>query len=457
MKTQRTKWTLALVGLAWLAANNGVRAETATDEKLQALDQKVRVLERKLELAEESTAAKAKEAAILTAGPGGFSLSSGDKAFALRLRGFTQADSRFFIDDDDDRLNDTFLIRRARIILDAQLGRYFAARIAPDFGGGQTQLQDAYVDFKGGDRFNLRVGRTKVPLGLERLQSSTERLFSETALVTALTPNRDEGVLAYGSLAKGVLEYQFGVFNGGADGASIDSDSNDDFDLAGRFWLSPFKQSDSAALNGLSIGIAGSVGKQSGTTNATGLASYRSSGQATFFSYRTSSSNSADTAVANGDRARIAPQFYYAGGPVSLLGEYIISEQEVSNGKGAAKLQHEAWQLAASWVLTGETPTLRGVNPAKPFDASKGQWGAFELKARIGELNIDDEAFSGGYAQSSRSAKSAEAVGFGLNWYLTRNARFSLDYEQTSFDGGGANNADRPEEKVVIARAQLAF
>lgn len=455
MKRYRYIKTLALAGLAWWTTGNGVRAETATDEKLQELDQKVRILERKLEIADETAAAKAKDAPTLSAGANGFSLSSADKLFQLKLRGYAQADARFFVDDDDEKLTDTFLIRRARVIIDGQLGKQFAFRIAPDFGGGTAQLQDGYVDFKSSDAFNIRVGRTKVPLGLERLQSSTETLFNEAGLTTSLTPNYDEGALLYGSFGKGVLEYSFGVFNGGPDGASVDADSNDDKDLAARIWLSPFKNSDAAALSGLSFGVAATFGKQSGTTNAPGLPSYRSSGQNSFFSYRTST-NAADTAVADGDRTRIAPQLYYAVGPLGLLGEYVISEQDVSNGKGSSSLKNEAWQLAASWVLTGETPTLKGVTPINPFDPSKGQWGAFELKARIGELTIDDEAFSGGYAQSSRAAKSAEAVGGGLNWHLTRNTKVSVDYEQTTFDGG-ASDGDRPEEKVVIARAQVAF
>lgn len=456
MKTQRYIWTLALAGLALWTTGSGVRAETATDGKLQELDQKIRILERKLEIADETAAAKAKDSPTLSAGANGFSLSSSDKQFQLKLRGYAQADARFFVGDDDEKLTDTFLVRRARIIIDGQLGKSIAFRIAPEFGGGSTQLQDGYVDFKSSSAFNIRVGRTKVPLGLERLQSSTATLFNETGLPTALTPNFDTGVLLYGSFGEGVLEYSLGVFNGGADGASVDSDSDDDKDLAARIWLTPFKKADSAALSGLSFGIAATAGKQSGTTNAPGLASYRSSGQNSFFSYRTSATNSADTAFANGDRSRLSPQFYYAAGPISLLGEYVISEQDVANGKGSASLKNEAWQLAASWVLTGETPSLNGVKPAKPFDLSKGQWGAFELKARVGELTIDDEAFSGGYAQSSRAAKSAEAAGGGFNWYLSNNARFSVDYEQTSFDGGAASG-DRPEEKVVIARAQVTF
>lgn len=454
MKVWRSVVGTALAGLV-LAGGNGVRAESATDGKLQELDQKVRILERKLEIADEAAATKAKEAPTFTAGKDGFGWASADKGYSLKLRGYGQADGRFYLDDEDKKVSDTFLLRRARVIIDGQLGRPFAFRIAPDFGGGSSQLQDGYLDFKSSDAFNLRFGRTKVPFGLERLKSSTDTLFNETGLPTALTPAYDEGVLLYGAFGQGALEYQLGVFNGGPDGASVDSDTNDDKDLAARLWLTPFKNSDAGALNGLSFGVAGTFGKQSGTTNAAGLPSFRSSGQQSFFSYKTST-NAADIAIADGDRVRVSPQFYYVTGGLGLLGEYVLVDQDVANGKGSDSLGNEAWQLEASYVLTGESPSLKGVKPLKPFNPEAGQWGAWELKARVGELTIDEAAFDKGYADIKKSAKSAEAIGAGVNWYLTSNAKFSLDYEQTTFDGG-ASTGDRPEEKVVIARAQVAF
>lgn len=452
MKSKRYIIGAALVGGALLTvgATSG-RAEVSLEE----LDQKVRVLERKLEIADEAAAAKAKDAPKFTAGKEGFSLASADKSFQLKLRGYAQADSRTFLEDDDEKASDTFLLRRARIIAEGNVGEKFVFRIAPDFGGGSTQLQDGYLDYKSSTAFNLRLGRTKVPFGLERLQSSSETLFNEAGLPTGLTPNYDEGVLAYGALAGGALEYQLGVFNGGPDGASVDSDTNDDKDLAARVWLSPFKNSGVDALGGLSVGLAGTFGKQQGVTNAPGLPSFRTGGQQSFFSYKTST-NLADVAVADGDRVRLSPHFYYVLRNFGLLGEYVIVEQDVGNGKGSDSLENESWQLAASYVLTGESPSLKGVKPTQPFNPSAGQWGAWELKARVGELTIDEAAFDKGYADIKKSAKAADAVGAGVNWYLSANAKLSLDYEQTAFDGG-ASQGDRPDEKVVIARAQVSF
>ena len=51
-----------------------------------------------------------------------------------------------------------------------------------------------------------------------------------------------------------------------------------------------------------------------------------------------------------------------------------------------------AWQLAASWVLTGENASFRGVVPRKSLSLGEGTFGAFELAARYNQLDIDDDS-----------------------------------------------------------------
>src|SRR4029077_17179777 len=100
-------------------------------------------------------------------------------------------------------------------------------------------------------------------------------------------------------------------------------------------------------------------------------------GQATFFQYSGATAagvTPAKTAVfAKGGHTRYSPQFYEYWGPFGLLGEYVISEQAVgrntldANGKvtsvSEATLSNDAWQIAASWVITGEAASYKGVMP----------------------------------------------------------------------------------------------
>lgn len=442
-----------------LGTSGGTKATVASptpvkEEQYQALDQKVRVLERKWELDQEQAAAKAKDAPVFTAGKDGFSLKSADGSYQLKIRGYLQGDGRFFADDKERGNPDTFLLRRVRPILEGTVGKYFDFRIMTDFGGGTATVQDAYLDAHPWTWGKLRVGKYKPPVGLERLQSGSELLFVERGLPTNLVPNRDVGVQLHGDVLDGAFSYALGAFNGVADGGSGDLDNNDSKEFAGRLFAQPFKNFSYEVLQGFGIGLAGTYGDQRGSTGTPFLPTLRTQGQQAFFTYR-ADGTAAGTTVANGIHSRFAPQGYYYYGPFGLLWEYVKSYQRVQRDKTHATLDNDAWQVAASYVLTGENASYRSVSPAQPFDLEKGTWGAFEIAARYGELNIDKKAFPF-FADPTRAARVAESWGLGLNWYLNRNVKFQLNYEQTDFTGG-SSKGERPKERAILSRFQVSF
>ena len=157
----------------------------------------------------------------------------------------------------------------------------------------------------------------------------------------------------------------------------------------------PFGDSDNFALRGLGLGIAGTYTSQTGTTAQPLLPSFRTPAQSTFFRYRTG----ATPTIADGERTRLAPQFYYYVGRFGLLGEYTTVSQDVSRdhdaGRRADTLDTTAWQLQASWFLTGEEESFRGFKPNNVFSLANDTWGAFELVARYHELDIDDDCLRG--------------------------------------------------------------
>jgi phosphate-selective porin OprO/OprP len=206
----------------------------------------------------------------------------------------------------------------------------------------------------------------------------------------------------------------------------------------------------------LGLGLGGSYEVDRAWTNtvSTGLTpGYTSDGQQRFFTYT-------NGVVGNGAHWRISPQGYYYIGPFGLLGEYVVSDQQVRNvPKGqSADLQNTAWQISGSWVLTGEDASYAGVTPRHPFDPLKGNWGALQLVGRYAELRVDPAAFPA-YADPGTSASSAKAWAAGLNWYLNRNVRVNASYSRTTFDGGTGAKATvtKQPESVFFTRMQLAF
>lgn len=438
--------------LAW-GTSSALHAQTNGATPVD-LDQRVRILERKLEVAEEAAAAKAAEASVVTAGKDGFSLTSADKAFQLKLRGTVQADARFFVDDGDQKATDSFLMRRVRPVLEGKLHQDFDYRIMTDFGSGATALQDAWLGYAASPALKVRAGKYRPPFGLENLQAASDLMFVERGLPTGLVPVRDVGLQVFGDWYHETVSYAVGVFNGVPDGAAADSDGNDSKDVVGRLMVSPFKATDIAALAGLSAGVAVSMGDQGGTPAAPNLPSYKSIGQQSIFSYR-SSTNAADAVYADGGRVRVSPQALYYFKSLGVLAEYVQSEQDVNHGGSVESLANEAWQVAASIVLTGEDASYKGVNPRKPFAPGQGQWGAVELAARYQELSMDDQAFAG-YADPKKSVKGTETWGVGVNWYLNRNYKLVANFDHSTFDAG-ASKGDRPDEDAVFTRLQVVF
>jgi len=249
--------------------SKGAQSAKTLEERLNELEQKQQISDRLRELFQEREEQQARERPVVGADQYGFFLRSRDRDFELRIRGYIQFDSRWFIADNKSSTNNTFDIRRARPVLQGTLYRYFDYYFMPDFGQGQVILFDAYGGVNYWDELRVRVGKFKPPLGLEMLQSAADTLFTERSVALNLLPNRDIGIQLYGDLFDNRLAYQVGVFNGVANnttngGSPADFDQNNAKDYVARVFVQPFRTSDREWLEGLQIGVAGSAGQQFG-------------------------------------------------------------------------------------------------------------------------------------------------------------------------------------------------
>ena len=492
--------------------------EKSIEQRFEELDQEIRILKRKNELGQEAAETAKKSTAIVKAGNTGFSLESADGQNVIKLRGLLQVDHRLYFEGANDVRNrsdqragdldadgfhdaaDSWLARRVRPIIEGTLFGKYDFRFTPEFAGGNASVVDAYIDARFDPAFKVRAGKFKSFVGLERLQSGADIKFLERSYVTnAILPNRDLGIAVHGDILGDRLNYAFGLVNGVSDGGIISTGTEFDGrqEVTARLFATPFKN-DYSVLNGLGFGLAATYTDTQGernlnftdttTADATrnGLPSYLTDGQNVFFRY-------SSAAVADGQRLRYSPQAYYYSGPLGIIAEYAAVRQDVSLTTGGSPaaggagsntnitpntnktLHHSAWQVAVTYLLTGEDASFKGMKPKQYFDFGTG-WGAWELVARYSEINLDDDtfrdptgtSFTGAYADLSNSAKSARSWTGGVNWYLNQNARVALNYSHTTFDGGagvgivpinatGTNVQDRPNESAFLTRLQLAF
>ncbi len=138
------------------------------------------------------------------------------------MRGYTQLRFNETLSRDDDSApaqivgdrsvgeNQTFLIRRARLILQGDVSEHVSIYLQPDFASTPNgsvdniqfaQIRDWYADcYVDTDRVNrFRVGQSKIPYGWENLQSSSNRLPLDRAdaLNSAARNERDLGIFYY--------------------------------------------------------------------------------------------------------------------------------------------------------------------------------------------------------------------------------------------------------------------
>jgi len=431
----------------------GYADEVADEESpptIDSLSAQLKILQRQYEIQQEDQAAKISDAPVLTANPkDGFQIKAANGNFNIRFKGLIQSDAKFYASGQkDSAIPGSFYAKRIRPGFEGSLFKFVDFAFTPDFGNGATSLQDAYIDLKFAPEWNLRTGKFKTPFGLERLQSSASTLFVELGLPSSIAPNYDAGIQLYGNVWDAKLDYAVAVLNGVSDGKSADLDTNDSREFAARLFAYPLKNPDSDYIHELGVGVAATWGNKKGTN----LSGYVTPAQATFFSY--------SNTQPNGNNFRFSPQFYYYIGSAGILGEYALVQNELKTTTGnitSATLTNQSWQVAVNYFLTGETPSFKGVTPADPFDLAKNTWGAWELKARYGELTIDPDTFSKGFASATASASKAKELALGINWHLNKNVKAALEYERTTFESAIASATSRPNENLVLSRVQVSY
>ncbi|CAI8738019.1 OprO/OprP family phosphate-selective porin [Methylococcus capsulatus] len=497
-----SKLEKALHALEAASAKQTTAAAAAPVPDIKKIDQKVKLIERKLEVDKEVSDGKWAKLPNVEVGTQGLNVESKDGNFKLNFRGLVQADGYYFVDDEDpnnvngDGLVNRFIMRRVRPIFSGTLWKDIDWRIMPDFGMGAARLFDAYADLRYFRSASLAAGKFKAPISLERLQSASALTFLERGFPTQLAPNRDIGAMLHGEFDgpwetestrsynlyqfPEFLAYQVGIFDGTVNNGNIDSPTTDGKQVEARIFAHPFKGAGLDAVEGLGVGIGGSWGHPNDSATPT----YATAGQQTMFKY-------ASAARIDGTQYRIYPQVYWYWGPFGLIGEYAFSQAGVANqstvntGTGPhtvtkySTIENDyAWNVTASYVLTGEDNTFQGVRPRHAFNPFEGKWGAWQAAARWTEIAFDSDVFRNvakpgsstpiyAFADPRQAVRNATNWSIGINWWLNQNVKIMADYNQTSFQGGGGvydskgtltnDVVDRATEKVFDTRIQVSF
>lgn len=378
-------------------------------------------------------AAKPESTPLRAAYDEGFQLSTPDPDFfSLRIGGLLQTDYRYYDYDDKDPNTNRFDIRRARLLLGGTMYRYFDYKFEYEFqGSGSRNLLDAYVDARFVPWASLRLGQGKEPFGLEQVTKDKNLYFAERSMGWYLTPQRDVGVMAHGSIFQDRINYGFGVFNGdGLDDAT--GGDQDDPEFAGRLVLAPFKTSGPDLLQDLQFG--GSFTYSDIDRNNVQV-QVKTTGLTTFF--EVASGAKFNVIRDGGEKRRYGLELGWAFGPLALSAEYVNLEfTDITTSRDSFSTDMEDTYVALLWMLTGEHPKFKnGVfQPVEPHhNFLQGGWGALGLALRYDCFSAEPSVYDDLILEGN-SVRKAEAYTIALNWFLNPSARLIIDATRTEFD-----------------------
>jgi phosphate-selective porin OprO/OprP len=451
---------------------------TITPEEYRSLQEKVKQ--------EQAAGAKEPAAAVLAGIEKGRPfLRSADDNFRLELAGRLQVD--FDAAEDGTRtltgpsLDSQFLIRRARVDVDAIFYKWIRAKIQSELtegnnSGTNVSLKDAYIDLTFMPELRFRAGQFHVPFSLEEFGTSDNFTdFIERSMLNTFVPARDRGVKIYGDLLGGIISYHLGGYNGTGEDTS---DNNGDKDLAFRLEYSPFRTSNSFWLKGLQFAGNVTYGDEGNLPTAPGQTIARTPNRFTFFASQN----------AQGNRTRYGGDFAWWVGPASLKFEYDVqTNQRKGLGPGGTDLDNvtaTGWYVSGTYVLTGEDKQRSGnVIPHRPFVpfSDESGLGAVEVGIRWSELSFDSKSPVNLFSSSLSSANiprggttatnGAQSLTLGAKWYFNEWARAMLDWDYYWYDNafgtpfscslGSCSAAQlhraRQESWEILSRLQIWF
>lgn len=416
----------------------------------------------------------------------GLGVESLDHDFSFRIRG------RLFVDgggssQPEKGYGSQVNITQARLGIDGRAFKYWDYKLEYDFAqsapltsltGTTTTpaggIRDAFIALGYFDPLVFQVGNFYEPFSLERINSKLYLDFMERALPTeGLGPSRHIGFAAF-------TYGQNWTIKGGIFGTSVEDKvlaplpgGNQYWDLAGRVTFAPIMTKD------MLLHVGGSVRYQR-PNDATAASddrvlalgsNVRTEGNVLSENLLGTQSLSCGATIVGQNCTKdvldYGAEFVAAYGPFSVQGEYMGAHYNrnpalisLLRAPGGSMLDFSGYYVYATWYLTGESRAASyRTDYRRPgtFDQiainnplSAGGVGAWEVAARLSELNLNDAGIQGGRETDFT---------LGLNWYPDPGFRVMANWIRVMqlaapFDRRYLNGA---HPNIFLMRAQASW
>jgi phosphate-selective porin OprO/OprP len=264
----------------------------------------------------------------------------------------------------------------------------------------------------------------KEPFSLEEMSSRRHMDMVNFSLLNQFVPAEDHGLTLLGR--SGPLELGIGFYNG-----TGGPDTTSDKDAALRVVVHLF--------DGFQLGGAGTVGRQS----------IDISGEELITEARAPWAQYLPGTTVSGDRVRLGTEAAWLTGPFAATAEWMILREDLND----ETVHVRGGYLQASYVLTGEDKTWKGVIPAHPFEKDPDV-GAWQVVGRWSHLDPDESFENFLTADPNR----LDSFTVGLNWHANRFAKAKLNVIRSAFEERIVIDGESIRtEDALIVQFQLQF
>ncbi len=376
----------------------------------------------------------------------GFFVQSPDGMLRFTLEGLLQVRGTFFDRGIEGRPS-SFDLERMRFEFGGKFYDSYLFHVEPKFTESDSELEEAWIGVdlsESGPR--LILGRMKEPFSLEEMLPRKHIDFPTFSILNQFAPAEDHGVTLLGGSLDAPIEYGLAYYNG-----TGGEDLNSDKDVAARLVARPWAERGGAVLQRLQFGGAATFGREEGDLASVELLT---EAKAPFVTFEPGSR-------ADGERVRLGLEAAWLNGPLALSAEAIEVIVDLAGTGGKVQSTTSGWYAAASWVLTGEKKTFRGVKPEHPWIPGKERdsgLGALQLALRVSELQLDDDLVDGGLVAPTSFTDTVRTWDLGINWYSTAHTKAMLHVLYTDFDGRIVINGESlSAETTLLLQFQVHF
>ena len=338
----------------------------------------------------------------------------------IEFGGRLQADNTTF-DNDKYQYQDGSELRRARLFVRGDLSENWDYKLQYDFAPVNSELKDGYVRYNGFANSRITIGNFKQFSSLEELTSSNNMTFTERALPNSLVTGRGLGV-GYQTWGD---RYSVAV-------SAYDNEANNLVGrqgVAGRFIYRP--QLGEGQM--LHLGLA--VAREEDDDDNVRLRARPDSHQ--------DSHRIIDTHSIAGVTSfnKIGLEGAYVNGRFSAQTEFIRQNLQRNIG---SDLSFDGYYAYASYFLSNDKRSYSTSDASFGTVTPSSDKGAWEIAARISNLNLNDKDIAGG---------EADIITLGVNYYMTRDLRFTANYIMADSDKVAGND----DPNALLLRIRFTF